>query len=152
MHLEPVQDLEVIQRFEQCCRLAGVKKNPELYSSENIHIPFVFGFFRPVIAVPDGFLHPSKQNELKYTLLHELTHINRKDNLWLPFERVLHNLYFFHPVMRWMGPGFEQRTGASLRSTGRKDHESKNGICGIFTEYGLGIFSTEFECIHTAFC
>ena len=102
LHLEPVQDLEVIQQLTQCCRLAGVKKVPELYSSGSVFIPFVFGFLRPVIAVPDGFLHPSKQNELKYTLLHELTHINRKDNLWLPFERIFFLLYFFHPVMRWM--------------------------------------------------
>ena len=101
LYANPVIEPAIIQLLSRCCISTNVKHPPALFSSEIHPIPFVLGFLCPVIVVPVAFLHPSKRIELQYTLLHELTHIRRKDSLWLPFERILHLLYFFHPVMHW---------------------------------------------------
>ena len=100
-HAAPVNDTEVTQLVSVCCSSTGLATMPEVRSGQAHSIPFVFGFLRPVIVVPATLLDPQKREELRYTLLHELEHIRRNDSLWLPFERIMHFLYFFHPVMHW---------------------------------------------------
>ncbi|MGM9948327.1 M56 family metallopeptidase [Floccifex sp.] len=61
-----------------------------IYQSENIQTPFVFGILHPKIYIPFSF-------ENEYVIAHEQTHIQRKDNILKP-------LGFLITILHWMNP------------------------------------------------
>src|SRR5262249_17311506 len=38
----------------------------------------------------------------RVALLHELTHLNRRDDLARPFEELIRAFFFFHPFVHWL--------------------------------------------------
>ncbi|WP_042201306.1 M56 family metallopeptidase [Paenibacillus camerounensis] len=72
-----------------------VKAN--IYESDQIAAPFVCGFIKPKIYVPAGM----SSQELPYIILHEQTHIRRRDYLIKPFAFLLLILHWFNPFM-WL--------------------------------------------------
>lgn len=69
---------------------AGVKRNIPIYSFDFDASPFVYGVFRPKIAVPRGETAPE-------ALLHELIHIKRRDLIILDLIGIVKILHFFNP-------------------------------------------------------
>lgn len=55
----------------------AVKAEEQVYLSDRVSSPFVIGFLRPRIILPYGLL----EEERKYVLLHEKTHIRHHDTL-----------------------------------------------------------------------
>lgn len=72
-----------------------VKDN--IYETDQIDIPFVFGFLKPNIYIPTGM----SNHELPYILLHEKIHITRRDYLIKPFAFILLIIHWFNPLM-WL--------------------------------------------------
>ncbi|WP_084402891.1 M56 family metallopeptidase [Paenibacillus antarcticus] len=72
-----------------------VKDN--VYETDQIATPFVCGFLKPKIYIPTGI----SEHELPYILLHEQTHILRRDYLIKPFAFMLLILHWFNPMM-WL--------------------------------------------------
>ena len=64
-----------------------------IYRADNITSPFVMGLFRPRIYLPPHL----KAHELEYILLHEQTHISRKDH-------IVKLLAFFILALHWFNP------------------------------------------------
>ncbi|MDR1820805.1 MAG: M56 family metallopeptidase [Oscillospiraceae bacterium] len=58
-----------------------------------VRTPFVYGFFRPKIHIPDGL--PAE--ELRYVTLHEQTHIKRRDHIVKLFAFALLCVHWFNP-------------------------------------------------------
>lgn len=71
---------------------ADIRTSPDLAS------PVTFGFFHPVILLPDAW----KQNEA--ILYHELIHVRRHDWLFMAAEEFLRALLWFHPLI-WFAIG-----------------------------------------------
>ncbi|MBQ9121716.1 MAG: M56 family metallopeptidase [Clostridia bacterium] len=71
----------------------AVRLSGNLYRSDRIQTPAVYGILRPRIVIPAGY----KAEELTYVLLHERTHIRRGDNLWRA-------LAFFTVCLHWYNP------------------------------------------------
>lgn len=69
-----------------------------LYQSETVMSPFVFGIIKPKIYLP---FHISEQ-DLEHVISHEQAHIRRKDHWWKPFGFLLLALHWFNPFM-WLG-------------------------------------------------
>ena len=65
-----------------------------IYASEKVTSPSVYGVFRPKIVIPPEM---KENSNLHYILLHEKKHICRIDNLW----RIL---AFASAVMHWFNP------------------------------------------------
>ncbi len=68
-----------------------------IFQSENVSAPFVFGIFRPRIYLPfkmDG-------QDLEHVIAHEKEHISRRDHWWKPFGFLLLAIHWFNPVM-WL--------------------------------------------------
>lgn len=68
-----------------------------IFQSENVSAPFVFGIFRPRIYLPfkmDG-------QDLEHVIAHEKAHISRRDHWWKPFGFLLLAIHWFNPVM-WL--------------------------------------------------
>ena len=76
----------------------AVRLKDNIYQSENIASPFVFGVIRPNIYLPFGGL----EGETDYVIAHEQAHIRRKDHLWKPLGFLLLTLHWFNPLV-WVG-------------------------------------------------
>lgn len=72
-----------------------VKDN--VYETDQIDTPFVCGLWKPKIYIPTGM----SGHELSYILLHEQTHIRRRDYWIKPFAFLLVILHWFNPLM-WL--------------------------------------------------
>ena len=64
-----------------------------VYLSDKIRSPAVYGVFRPRIILPVGY---SEEN-IEYVLLHENSHIRHADNLWRILGFITAALHWFDP-------------------------------------------------------
>jgi uncharacterized protein (TIGR03435 family) len=65
--------------------------------------PAVFGIWRPVLVVPAPIVDRLSQAELKCVFSHELCHVRRRDNLTGMIHMVVEALFWFHPLVWWLG-------------------------------------------------
>ncbi|OXM14749.1 M56 family metallopeptidase [Paenibacillus herberti] len=72
-----------------------VKDN--IFETDQIATPFVCGFLKPKIYIPTRM----NEHELPYILLHEQTHIMRRDYLIKPFAFMILIVHWFNPLM-WL--------------------------------------------------
>ena len=120
-------------------RLRGaVFANDNIYEADNIKTPFVLGFIKPKIYIPSEL----KQEEKGYIILHEQTHIKRRDHIVKLLAYFTLCIHWFNPlvwlsfvlmstdmelscdekVLRVLGTGIKKDYSASLLSlsTGRR--------------------------------
>ncbi|MGI1660244.1 MAG: M56 family metallopeptidase [Desulfitobacterium sp.] len=64
-----------------------------IYEADNLKTPFVLGFFRPKIYIPTVL----SEEERRYVILHELTHIQR-------YDHVVKLLSYFILCLHWFNP------------------------------------------------
>jgi beta-lactamase regulating signal transducer with metallopeptidase domain len=70
--------------------------------SEKVTVPAAIGFFRPMIVLPKWALRELSTAELNSILIHELAHLQRRDDWTNLAQKVLRALLFFHPAVWWV--------------------------------------------------
>ncbi len=65
-----------------------------VYQSDKISSPFVFGLISPKIYIPFGIA----ENEIDYVLAHERCHIKRRDYIIKPTAFLILTLHWFNPL------------------------------------------------------
>jgi hypothetical protein len=65
--------------------------------------PAVVGFLRPVLVLPQGLAGRLTPAELEAVLEHELHHARRRDNLLALPLLLAQALFWFHPLVWWLG-------------------------------------------------
>ena len=65
-----------------------------VYETENVETPFVLGFFPPSIYIPKGLAG----HERKYVIMHENTHIMRRDHIVKFVAYFILCLHWFNPL------------------------------------------------------
>jgi len=75
----------------------AVRLRDNIYQSEKIASPFVFGIYRPKIYVPFGI----DDTSLEYVVMHEMAHIERGDHLLKLFGFAALALHWFNPLV-WL--------------------------------------------------
>jgi len=70
---------EWINRLKELSTLSAVRVPVLFLESELVKVPVVIGMFKPVILVPVGLLMNLPPSQVEAILLHELSHIRRKD-------------------------------------------------------------------------
>jgi bla regulator protein blaR1 len=93
-------DPRVVALFVRCVDEAGLRRSPRLAISDLMDVPFATGLLQPVVVIPRRLLVPGAGDGLRFALLHELTHLRRRDHLFVVPELLLRTAYFFHPLMR----------------------------------------------------
>lgn len=68
-----------------------------IFQSEKISSPFVFGIIKPKIYLPFGITERNAES----VILHEQAHISRRDYLWKPLGFLLLCAHWFNPLM-WL--------------------------------------------------
>ncbi len=85
-------------------RLLGetnLSRAPRLVSSPEVGTPVVFGCFRPVIILPAAWQQWTSE-KLHTVLLHELTHVARRDGWVMAAGSLNAAVFWFHPLARWL--------------------------------------------------
>ena len=70
--------------------------------------PGVFGIFRQVLWLPNGIGEYLSDTQLEAILAHELCHARRRDNLLSAIHMVVEAMFWFHPLVWWLGTKLEQ--------------------------------------------
>lgn len=70
--------------------------------SDKLTVPAAIGFFHPMIVLPKWTLHELSTTELDSILIHELAHLERRDDWTNLAQKVLCALLFFHPAVWWV--------------------------------------------------
>lgn len=72
----------------------AVQVEGNLYEADNLKTPFVIGLFRPKIYIPTGL----SEEECRYIVLHEQTHIRRHDHAVKILAYFILCLHWFNPL------------------------------------------------------
>ncbi|HSP91896.1 MAG TPA: M56 family metallopeptidase, partial [Vicinamibacterales bacterium] len=91
----------------ESARLAAVlsatasSRAPRVAWCGTLDSPAVLGFFRPVIALPRAQAASLSDTQCRMVLLHELAHVQRRDDWWLLAERILLAVAWVNPAAHW---------------------------------------------------
>ncbi len=91
--------LEIARHASKVLRLRCV---PKLLSSSSVPTPMSWGIFSPTVLVPDSFASWSP-NCRKAVLMHELSHVARRDAFYDLMARLCSLIYWFHPAVYFLG-------------------------------------------------
>ncbi len=84
-------------------RLYGTsRRGVRVAASADIPVPVAVGPWRPAILIPAGLLAELGEQELEQIILHEASHLERRDDYALVMQRLVEALFSLHPVVRWI--------------------------------------------------
>ena len=90
------------RRFQALKNQMGITQAVGFLESAIVKAPVAFGFFKPVILIPAGWLAQLPPEQLEALLLHELAHVRRLDFLVNIVLSTIAILLFYHPVVHWL--------------------------------------------------
>jgi uncharacterized protein (TIGR03435 family) len=94
------REVEALRRLE---RMAGARKPIDIVLSRASLEPGIFGIVRPVLIWPEGISKHLEDAHLEAILAHEVWHVRRRDNLAAALHMVVEALFWFHPLVWWLG-------------------------------------------------
>ncbi|MEM7352744.1 MAG: M56 family metallopeptidase [Acidobacteriota bacterium] len=86
---------------ETCAGRLGLRRSPEVRFGQAMGSPFVAGFWRPTIYLPEELLDDTPREHLEHVMLHELAHVRRRDTWIAAGCAAVTALYWFHPCIWW---------------------------------------------------
>jgi bla regulator protein blaR1 len=95
------REVEILRRVEE--KFAGIWSPISLRSSQSSLEPGIFGILRPLLLWPAGISHQLQDAHLEAILAHEVQHVRRRDNLAAAMHMVVEAIFWFHPVVWWLG-------------------------------------------------
>ena len=80
----------------------GLKRMPDVRATNDEMTPYVFGFRRSVLVLPERLMRMPDTSERRGLILHELAHIRRKDPLIRGLQGLAGVFFFFFPPVVWV--------------------------------------------------
>jgi len=94
------REVEALRRLE---RTHGIRTPIEVILSRASLEPGIFGIMRPALIWPEGISDHLEDAHLEAILAHEVWHVRRRDNLAAAIHMVVEALFWFHPLVWWLG-------------------------------------------------
>ena len=94
------------REFQGLCRKLRIRRPVRLVEMEDIASPALTIGLRPTVLLPSSLAGDDREQERRFALLHELTHLRRGDHLIMFWYGVLRCLWWFHPVVYLMEKPF----------------------------------------------
>lgn len=85
--------------IQQAKRRIGLRRNVDVYTSECINTPLVYGLIKPRVILPLFFVQTCSQDVLEQVMTHEFVHIKRFDYMIKPLALLLMVLHWFNPIL-----------------------------------------------------
>ncbi|HKW62082.1 MAG TPA: M56 family metallopeptidase, partial [Candidatus Acidoferrum sp.] len=98
--LQSGRELEALRRTQQT---AQFHRQIALLLSQSALEPGILGIFRPALLLPAGISEKLTDAQLDSVIAHELCHVRRRDNLAAALHMLVEALFWFHPLVWWMG-------------------------------------------------
>jgi len=90
----------------------------------------VFGILRPVVILPRQVMTALPPEQLQAVLAHEACHVRRRDNLTAAIHRCVEVVFWFHPLVWWLGANLlREREAACDEAVVDDGHEQ-----GVYAE------------------
>jgi len=96
----PINDRAVLDLADEVRADVGCRHRVRLVTSAELDIPAVFGFFRPIVILPEHS-HTWLEDRLTAVLQHELIHVTRFDWPVRITARLACAVYWFNPLAWW---------------------------------------------------
>jgi bla regulator protein BlaR1 len=139
------REIETLRRLERIC---GAARPVAMVSSNTSLEPGVFGLVNPVLLWPRSVAERLDDRQVEAILSHELVHVRRHDNLTAAAHMVVEILFWFHPLVWWLGTRLvDERERACDEDVIRWGSdpqvyaESILNICRLYTEVPLACVS-----------
>jgi uncharacterized protein (TIGR03435 family) len=101
--------------------------------------PGVFGIRQPVLLLPGEIVSHLTEPQLRAIIAHELCHVRRRDNLTAAIHISVQTIFWFHPLMWWIGTRLlEERELAcdeAVLRIGEKPRDYAEGILKVCRLY-----------------
>ena len=91
--------------FEMTLFQLKINKKVKFYLSENVNVPLVIGFLKPVVLFPFTLVTQLDAGQVEAILIHELSHIRHNDYLINLFKTFIETVLFFNPFV-WLTTRF----------------------------------------------
>lgn len=91
----------LVQALQSLADELGISNPPTIVVSSAVSSPALFGIWRPRILFPPHLAQQLSDSELRWVLLHELGHHQRKDLLGLSILHLAATIHWFNP-MAWI--------------------------------------------------
>jgi bla regulator protein blaR1 len=91
----PVEAQRAIAKFR-------ASRAVEVCSSTQVRVPTAVGFFKPTVLLPEWALTEVSERDLTAVILHELAHLQRRDDWTNLAQKLLGAVFFFHPAVWWV--------------------------------------------------
>jgi beta-lactamase regulating signal transducer with metallopeptidase domain len=100
-HSRRLADQEMRRMVAALAERLGVKSIPSVYMADGIAQPFVWGWLRGSIYLPEQFVGTGTGEQQQAILTHELAHVARWDAAANLVQIVTQTIFFFHPLIWW---------------------------------------------------
>lgn len=102
--------------------------------------PGVFGVFRPTLILPRAVLGELNHSQLQAVVAHEMCHVRRRDNLTATLHKCVEVIFWFHPLVWWVGSNLlREREAACDESVIEDGHEQAVYAESILQVCKLGV-------------
>ena len=89
-------------RLRRLCAINGVRRQTRLLISSRVAGPMSLGFLDPAILIPRAFLDTLSDSELDHILMHELAHLQRRDDWTNLAQRLIEAVLPIQPTVYWL--------------------------------------------------
>ncbi len=95
--LYPVREAGLVERYEKACARAGIEKESRkvIYKSGRTAMPFVLGFFKPILLLPEWV---KEDRACDMLLFHECVHIRHRDTWYKLFLFLCRAVCWYNPL------------------------------------------------------
>ncbi len=89
-------------RLRRLCAINGVRRQTRLLISNRVAGPVSLGFVDPAILIPRAFLGTLSDAEFDHIVMHELAHLQRRDDWTNLAQRFIEAALPIHPAVYWL--------------------------------------------------
>lgn len=94
-------DPNIRNQLQKLANTLGISMRLKIRATGYQDGPAVSGIIQPCILIPKSLSADYSNEEIYGLLLHELTHIKRKDYLLSFLQRIVSSIFFFQPLVWW---------------------------------------------------
>ena len=133
-----VPDPKIAREFRQLCRQKHIRKPVQLMEMEDITSPALTIGLRPTVLLPSSLMGEDREQERRFALLHELTHLKRSDHLVMLWYGVLRCIWWFHPVLWLMEKPFrmDMESACDAKAVLGMSRQEKLAYASLLLELG----------------
>ncbi len=131
-HAEGLTDERVLTALR---RLQPGARPMALVSTSSIIEPGIFGIVRPVLLWPRHVTRHLTDAQIDAIVVHELSHVRRRDNLTAVIHMLAEAVFWFYPPIWWIGARLmderERACDEEVVRLGADPHEYATGILNV---------------------